>query len=264
MTEQHPTAPAPRNNSSSLRRALAILLQLGEDRSGEGYSLAELGELLQLNKSTILRLMQPMIEEHFIEAGDSQGHYRLSWRSAQLGQSYLNAVSIDRDMHDVLIQLSRASQETTHLVRAALPRVVYIDKVDSPLAVRMFSRVGNTQPMYSTSVGKAILAQLDEAAVHAVLEAGMPRRTPRTITDEAALRHDLALTRERGWAIDDVENEDGIRCVAAPVFDQHGQCSHAISLSGPVSRVTSERVPELSALVVASANEISRRLGARR
>lgn len=256
-----PPSP-PRNNSASLRKALAILQLLGDDVAGEGFTLTQIANALELNKSTVTRLLQPLLETSFVEHAPERGTYRLSWATARLGQAYLAGVRPDRDMQRVLYELSQATMETVHLVRAAFPHVVYIDKVDSPHAVRMFSRIGSTQPMYSTSVGKCILAHADESTIRGVIEAGMPARTTTTITTEQKLRDELALIREQGWASDDVENEDGIRCVAAPIFDASGGCSHAMSVSGPVSRVPSERVASLAPLVMRAAADISRRMGA--
>ncbi|WP_217136293.1 IclR family transcriptional regulator [Leucobacter chinensis] len=255
-------AQAPRNNSASLRRALSILQHLGDDVHGEGQTITQVAAALDLNKSTVTRLLQPLVEMSFVEQVPVSGAYRLSWQTARLGQTYLAGVQPSKDMHQLLVELSAETAETVHFVRSATPHVVYIDKVDSPHAVRMFSRIGNTQPMYSTSVGKCILAHASEEAIASVLAAGMPARTSTTITNERELRQELARVREQGWAIDDVENEEGIRCVAAPVFDASGECSHALSVSGPVTRVPSTRVPELVPLVTHTAREISRRLGA--
>lgn len=253
-----------RNNSASLRKALSVLMHLGEDHVVEGLTATQLSRELNINKSTVLRLLQPLLDNHFVEISESSGTYRLSWQNARLGQSYLSSVRIDFDMHPLLANLTSTTQETTHLVRAAAPDVVYIDKADSPLAVRMFSRIGNTNPMYCSSVGKAILAFAEDEVIGSVVAGGMPARTPATITTEKRLRDELATIRRQGWAIDDVENEEGIRCVAAPIFDAEGRCQYALSVSGPESRVTTERVPKLVPLVQAAAAEISRRLGVRK
>ncbi|GLK12764.1 IclR family transcriptional regulator [Streptosporangium carneum] len=263
MTKDPDQAAGPRNNSASLRRALSILLQLGHDTGGGGFSLAELSTELSMNKSTLLRLLQPLIEARFVEQLPS-GHYRLGWRNAQLGQVYLAGVDLHRNMRDVLQKLATQTNETAHLVIADFPSIVYVDKVDSPHPVRMFSRIGNQQPAYSTSLGKAMLAHAPNETVELVIANGMPARTPQTITTAEGLRGELAVIRERGYAIDDIENEEGIRCVAAPIFDQSGASLSGISISGPVERVTREKVPEFAPFVVAAANEISRRLGARR
>lgn len=264
MAEDEIKGTQRRNNSASLRRALAILLELGSERPDREITIADLSKSLGFNKSTVLRLMQPMIETQFIEHGDNPGSYRLGWRNAYLGQSYLAGMSLERDMHDVLVHLTQQTKETSHLVRHAQTMAIYIDKVDSPLAVRMFSRVGNAQPLHSTSVGKCILAHADESLFRMVFDAGVAKRTPATITSEKAMRTELERIRVQGWAIDDIENEEGIRCVAAPVFDADGNCTHAVSVSGPVSRVTKSRVSDLAPLVVEAAKEISRRNGARR
>ncbi|MGA5699733.1 IclR family transcriptional regulator [Peterkaempfera bronchialis] len=264
MTTTDEKATAARNNSASLRRALAILLHLGGDDAVRGATLSELASGLSMNKSTLLRLLAPLCEVRLVEQDADTGRYRLGWRTAQLGQTYLERLDLRDTAHDVLEQLTANTGETTYLVIADLPEVVYLDKVDSLQPVRMYSRIGSRQSAHCTGVGKALLAHADADAVNAVIAHGLPQRTPRTHTTEAALRADLAVIRRRGYAVDDIENEPDIRCVAAPVFDHAGAAACAVSVSGPAGRVTAERVPELGALVAAAAEEISRRLGARR
>lgn len=254
-----------RNNSTSLRRALSILFNLGHDATPvPGVTLVELTEALGLNRSTLLRLIAPLVEARLVERDPATGRYRLGSRNAQLGQVYLERLDRRQVAHEVLVDLMRQSGETVHLVIAELPEVVYIDKIDSSHAVRMHSRIGNRMPAYSTSVGKAILAHADAATVEMVMQAGMPARTPTTITTPEGLRANLELIRERGYALDDSENEADIRCVAAPLFDHTGEVTSAISISGPAIRVTSEHEAELGRLVIAAAGEISHRLGAAR
>jgi DNA-binding IclR family transcriptional regulator len=253
-----------RNNSASLRRALSILLRIGEDSpDGRGHTLAGLAGDLDLNKSTLLRLLAPLCEARLVEQVPETGRYRLGWRTAQLGSAYLEQADLPGIARDVLRGLTGQTRETVHLVLADLPDVVYVGKVDSPQPVRMFSRIGTRQPAYCTAVGKAILAHATDSAVQAVVDAGLPARTPRTHTTAAALRADLAAVRARGYAVDDVENEPEIRCVAAPIFDHDGAVTSAVSVSAPASRLSPGQVPGLGGLVIAAADEISRRLGAR-
>jgi DNA-binding IclR family transcriptional regulator len=134
-------------------------------------------------------------------------------------------------MRDVLQRLAAQTSETVHLALADFPSIVYVDKVDSPHPVRMFSRIGNQQPAYSTSVGKAMLAHASTETVEMVISNGMPARTSQTIITADRLRKELAVIRERGYSIDDIENEEGIRCVAAPIFDQSGTSLSGISVS---------------------------------
>jgi DNA-binding IclR family transcriptional regulator len=256
---------SPRNNSTSLRRALGILLHLGEDAADtRGATLTELADQLDLNKSTLLRLLAPLREASLIEQDLETGRYRLGWRTAQLGHAYLDRLDLRTAAHDVLNRLMIDTNETTHLVIPDLPDLVYVDKVEAAQPVRMYSRIGSRQPAYCTAAGKVLLAYAGEAAVRLVIEHGLPGRTPNTLTTAEALRAELAAVLERGYGIDDIENEPDIRCVGAAIFDHTGAPACAISVSGPANRITRDRVPELGRLVVAAAEEISRRLGGTR
>jgi DNA-binding IclR family transcriptional regulator len=261
MTTAEGQVAGARNNSASLRRALTILLHLGERSGTRGSTLAELTTDLSMNKSTVLRLMAPLLEVQLIEQ-DSRGRYRLGSRTAQLGHAYLDRLDLRETAHDVLERLTSETGETSHLVIPDLPEVVYVDKSESPQAVRMHSPIGSRQPAHCTGVGKALLAHAGDDAVEATVAHGLPGRTPRTLTTAEALRADLELVRSRGYAVDDLENEADIRCVAAPVFDHSGAAVCAVSVSGPAARVTAERIPLLGPLVSAAATEISLRLGA--
>jgi DNA-binding IclR family transcriptional regulator len=257
-----------RNTSSSLRRALGIVMFLAEDGAPDrshpqGVSLAELATGLGLSKSTILRLMAPLREVRLVDQDPETGRYQLGPQNALLGQVYLERLDLRRAAAPQLREIAAGAGETVHLVTfdTASVEIVYIDKVESPQPVRMHSRIGSRQPAYCTAVGKAFLAHADEDVIEKVIAAGMPARTPSTITSAERLRAELATVRRDGYAVDDVENEIDIRCVAAPVFDHRGAVATAVSVSGPASRVTSERVPELAALLLESTGEITRRLG---
>lgn len=252
-----------RNNSSSVRRALSILIHFGGDAARGGASLTEVANALEMNKSTLLRLMAPLIDTSLVTQDPETGRYRLGWRTAQLGQAFIMHLDLPSIAHQSLERLAADSGETTHLVIPEFPNVIYVDKVDGPRRVRMVSRVGTTQPAYCTAVGKALLAYAAEETIRAVVDHGMPARTARTHTTARALMADLRLIRERGYAVDDIENEPDIRCVAAPVFDHRGTAICAISVSGPAHRVTAVRATEVGAIVAATARQISRSLGNR-
>jgi DNA-binding IclR family transcriptional regulator len=125
----------------------------------------------------------------------------------------------------------------------------------------MYSRVGATNPATTTSLGKAILAFSPEDVLESVYALGIPQRTAATVTDVAEARERLVEIRRQGFAVDDVENEEGIRCVAAPILDHQAQPVAGISISGPEHRVTRERVDALAAAVRDAAERVSRGLG---
>nr|WP_275589218.1 IclR family transcriptional regulator C-terminal domain-containing protein [Sporohalobacter salinus] len=126
----------------------------------------------------------------------------------------------------------------------------------------MASQIGSRGPVHSTGVGKAITAYLDEKEIDNIIEKwGMPKRTKNTITDLQDFKEHLDLIKKRGYAVDDIENEPGIRCVAAPIFDYNGEVIAAVSVSGPTMRVTKERISKLAKKVKETGLQISYRLG---
>jgi DNA-binding IclR family transcriptional regulator len=253
---------AARNQSASLRRALALLGYLRDRAGGGGASLGELATELDLSKSTVLRLAAPLIEENLLARDPETGGFRLGHGALRLGQAYLSRLDLRRVAAPECQALARTAGQTAHLVVYEAPFVVYLDKVENETTVRMASRIGSRAPAHCTGVGKAILAWLPAAAVAELVAGGLPAVTANTITDPDRLRAELARIRDRGYAIDDRENEPEVRCVAAPIFDHTGAVAAALSVSGLASRMTVARVRELGPVVAATAGRISRELGA--
>ncbi|GLP64745.1 DNA-binding IclR family transcriptional regulator [Streptomyces sp. SAI-126] len=261
MSPADDTSPR-RNASSSLRRALGILMYLAEERSHpHGPTLTDLATGLELSKSTVLRLVAPLKDVRLVDQDPESGRYRLGPQNALLGQAYLERRDTRQITAPALHRLAEESGETVHLVSFDPPEIVYIDKVESPRAVRMHSRIGGRLPAYCTATGKVFLAHSGDDVVDGVIAAGLPARTPATITSPDRLRAELDLIRRRGYAVDDVENEQDIRCVAAPVHDHTGAVTTAVSISGPAARVTRERLPELGTLLMSATRTLTADLG---
>jgi DNA-binding IclR family transcriptional regulator len=139
---------------------------------------------------------------------------------------------------------------------------VYIDKVDNTQAVRMRSRLGQRGHLHSTAAGKSLLAFIPEAELDAILRRlKLPALTESTITDPVRFREQLALVRRQGYAVDDEENEVGIRCIGSPIYDHSGRLSGALSISGWTITMTRERVPQLAAELLQTCQKISGQLG---
>jgi DNA-binding IclR family transcriptional regulator len=258
------TAP-PRNNSTSLRRALDLLGYVRDHPDAvRGLALTTIATDLALSKSTILRLSAPLVEADLLLRDQETGWFRLGPGALRLGQAYLSSIDLRTVAREPLRRLLHAVHETCHLVVYDPPDVVYIDKVENEHTVRMASRIGSRVPAYRTAVGKAILAWLGEDALRAVIDAGLPAVTERTATDPARLRAELERVRRRGYAIDDRENEPDVRCVAAPIFDHTDTVAGALSVSGLISRIPPARVREIGPMIIGAGLEISRSLGASR
>ncbi len=254
-------ASAPRNNSSSLRRALSILDLVARQDGGTGITLTELASGVGVSKSTVLRLLAPLLETSLVQQR-SDGGYAIGVGAVTLGSAYLNNLDLRSVAQPVLARLAAESKETVHLLVYNEAQVVYVDKISGSSTIQMASRVGDRADVHSTASGKALLAHLPATEFDRVVAAGLPAHTQRTLVTAEQLAGDLRLVRERGFSLDDVENEEGIRCVAAPVFDHNSAVVAAVSVSGPAERVGA-RLDELTELIVSGATLISEQLGAR-
>jgi len=162
----------------------------------------------------------------------------------------------------VLRELTTTTGETTNLALLKKDRVVYIDQVESAHLVRMFTEVGHQAPLYCTSVGKAMLAVFPAQQREDYLATvDLQPFTPNTLIDHQQLRAELEQAWSRGYAVDNEEREPGVRCVAAAILDHRGVCIAGVSISGPTTRVSFERIDELGRSVRAAAQRCSAQLG---
>ncbi len=243
-----------------LDRALAILEVLGHQRGG--CSLAELPKALKLHKSTVHRLMMVLERHRLVDKNPKTGRYSLGLKLFELGSKAVAALDLRERARPYLDRVLQQTEETVNFSVLDHGEVVYIEKMETQRNLRMASSVGHRFPAYSTALGKAILAELPEAEVDAILRRwGMKARTPKTITTAKALKAELGTIRIRGYAIDDEENEEGARCVGAAVRNHLGRPVAAISVSGPAFRVSRAKIPLIVRAVVSAALELSADLG---
>ncbi|KAA0079843.1 IclR family transcriptional regulator [Mycolicibacterium sp. P9-64] len=251
-----------RNNSSSLRRALTLLETIAATAGRrQGANLAELAEGIESTKSTVLRLLAPLIEAQLVRQ-DGDGTYRMGIGVLGLAGACLVDLDVRSAAQPVLREIAEATGHAAHLLVYNEGRVTYVDKVTGGSPIQMASRVGDTGTAYSTASGKAMLAFLGDDEVQRVIDLGMPAKTAASITDGRQLREHLAVVRDRGVAYDDVENEEGIRCIAAPVFNHTGAVVCAVSVSGPAEAIAAQR-DSYTSLVTDGAKRISLELGHR-
>jgi DNA-binding IclR family transcriptional regulator len=204
------------------------------------------------------------LEELAVVERDAKDHFRLGVKLIELAGVVLSDRSLHKVSEPFLRELATRTQETVHLATPSGDEVVYIAKIESSHTVGMTSRIGARVPMYCTALGKSIMAHYPVERVEEIIRAGLPARTPHTITSPAGLRAELERVRAQGYAIDDQENELGVRCVGAPIFDYTGKVIGAISVSGPANRMTLERSLDLAPWVRDTAQMISKRMGCSR
>ena len=255
--------PTTRTYSSQvLDRVVEILDCFGPERTD--LHLNEIAAATGLHKSTLYRLLEAMRSHRLIGYEQSSGSYHLGMKLFEMGSQAVERLALDQHAHPILDRLADVSGETAHLCILDGSDVVYIAKVECTRTLRIPSAVGQRNPAYCTGVGKAILAHLPSTQLADYL-AGTTLRpfTKKTLTSASELKANLRQIVTLGYAIDDQEREEGVRCVAAPVRDHGGRVIAAISIAGPTMRVTKEKIAELAAHVMRAANEISGGLGYR-
>lgn len=249
---------AQSGQARNLVRAFTLLDLLAEH--ADGLTLNELAAATSMPGPTTHRLLTVLQELHAVRVG-AGGRWRVGRHLVELGAAYLDSVEIRSEAFDLMQRLTDATGETCALGVLDDDRVVYIEKVDSPHPIRMHSAIGRSNPAVSSSLGRAILAFSSERVVQQAVARGLNPRTERTITSAAELDAELEHCRDRGYSLDDAENEPGIRAVGAPVLDYRHHPVAALSVAGPEQRISPERLDELGAIVRDAAHELSLRLG---
>jgi IclR family acetate operon transcriptional repressor len=252
---------AGRYRIQAIERAVAILNTFSAEEPE--FGVTELADRLELHKSTVHRFLVNLEVAGVVERNRHTSRYRLGLRLFELGGLVLQQMNLWDEAMPFLEGLVRDSGETGHLAVLDGGEAVYIEKVEARRALRIPSAIGRGYPAHATSLGKVLLADLDPAASDALIsERGLDRCASHTIIDPDLLREELARVRTLGYAVDDEEYEEGLRCIGAPIVDHTGQVVAAMGIGGPVTRVTPSRIDELAELVMAAAGSLSRRMGA--
>jgi DNA-binding IclR family transcriptional regulator len=244
----------------SVARALTLLDALGESRGEVG--IAELSKQVGYHVSTAHRLLATLIAQGYARQNPETGRYGLGAKAFHLAESYLGQMDLRRIVRPVLERLSHETGETANLVILDGHEAFYLDKVESPQSLRIFSRIGRRAPMHCTAGGKILLAGRSWSEVQRMLGGdSLERFTPRTILSPEVLRRELEVVHIEGFALDREECEEGATCIAAPVRNARGETVAAMSISGPTLRMHPERIRELTPVVVRMGREASERLG---
>jgi DNA-binding IclR family transcriptional regulator len=243
----------------SIDRVVALLDMLSE--SDVPLSLAEICTRMSLHKSTAHRSLIVLERTSMIER-TPEGRFRLGLKLYELGNRAIEQIDLRERVQPFFRRLAMEVGETVHLSVLQKTRVVYLDKVEPNRRVCMTSKTGTSNPVYCTSMGKAMLAFLPEDMCEEILgKIKFTRFTTKTLCSREALLKSLERVRRRGFAIDDEEIEVGVRCVGVPVFDENRHPIAAVSVSGPASRITVQSVPAIAEKLKRCCSDISRTLG---
>jgi IclR family acetate operon transcriptional repressor len=249
----------PQGGLVAIDRAVSVIEAL---RRAGSLSLADIARATELSEPTALRYLGALRKHHVVARDPKDGTYRLGVRLHEWGQ----AAPVDVDPRAVaerpLLHLSALIGETVELAGVEGRQLVVLSAFPSGHAVSKIAHVGDIEEWHCTSVGKAILSRADDEFVTGIVSGlSMAGYTPSTITSVPALRADLALARERGYAVDEEESERGLRCVGVAFRDRSGRYAYALSASGPVYRMTRERQSVVAERLQETAREIEIALG---
>ena len=251
--------PAENSSVQSLDRALRILAIIAD---GDGLSLSEVAAASGLAASTAYRMLTTMEGHGMVEFDRTDQLWSIGVETYRMGAAFLRRRKLVDRARIVMQDLMEKTGETANLGVAEDDCVVFVSQVETHQAIRAFFRPGTRSSFHASGIGKAILAHLPGERVTAIVrKEGLETYTPKTITDAPALARDLLQIRERGFSIDDEERHPGMRCIAAPVFNEFGEPVAGVSISGPTVRVTLERVADIGPLVRDAAAEVTRMIG---
>lgn len=248
--------------SATLRRALDVLETLGTVEP-EGLTAAQVAQRLDMNRVTVHRILQSFRARGYVRQEGPGRPYKLGLRLLGLGEEIVANFDVAAVARSFLQDLVDRTQETAHLAVLDGAEAVYVAKVESRHAMRLVSHIGARVPLYCSALGKALLAVSNDGDLERLVpQQSFELRTPRTIAGPEALLREVALVRDRGFAVDMAENERGVHCVGAAVIGRRNEALAAVSVSGPSERITRELIDDYAVMVMEAAKAMGAELGA--
>lgn len=256
-----PSKPgAPTGQVQSLTRGLSLLEALAKAEAG--LPLTDLAHRVQLPASTTHRLLGTLEKMGYVYQAGDLGLWYVGLQAFTVGSTFLANRDFVAQSHSYMRRLMEQAGETANLAILDGTEAVFIAQVQCHEMMRTLVKLGSRVPLHASGVGKAIFAALPDEQIDAILKVmGLPRITDNTIVAPETMWAALRVIRQRGYSFDDEEHARATRCVAATIYDEHAEPLGAISLAGPVSRLTDERIRQLGPVVAHTAEELTRKLG---
>jgi IclR family transcriptional regulator, KDG regulon repressor len=247
-------------NVQSLDRAFDIVELLSKEHNG--LTLTQIGKVLDLHKSTVYRLLKTLKQRGYIERKPNSKIYRLGLGFIELCSVNLNNLELKIEAEPILRKLSLQTNQTVFLAIEQDGYAVYIDKVEKFNSLRRYSIIGHRAPLYCTALGKSLLIGIkDEEIIKLYKDREFEIKTPKTIKDINTLLEDIRISRNRGWSLDDQENEKEVRCLASPIYDYRRHIIAAVSTSWYVNSAENIEIDKIAGFVISAALEISKYMG---
>jgi len=247
------------NTIKSLDRAMEVFEFLSDTK---GCTLTKLAKDMAQSPATVYRVLITLEGRGLVEFDPDDQVWHIGPQAFIIGSRFLRRTSLVDRARPVMRELMETTGETANLGMVQSGHVLFVSQVETQASIRAFFPPGTLSRLHASGIGKALLAHMDHARLEKMF-AGAPleRFTDFTLTSRDELVKDLEITRARGFAIDGEERNLGMRCIAAPIFDIHGEAIAGISVSGPTSRVSEGQVQELSEAVVAAGKDLTAAIG---
>jgi len=247
--------------NQSLEKALRIMELLAENKGP--MRLGDISLKLDVPTSTVLRFLNTLLSAGYVHQDPDSLKYSLSFKLCRIGELVRSQINIRDIARPFLMELSEMCQESTCLAVEENMSAVYIDAVEGPdNMLRTMQRIGKNAPLHSTGVGKLMLLDYEPSKLNAFIDGkGLAPITKHTITTKQGLLDELQTVKMQGYALDNEECEIGARCIAAPIRDFTKKTVACISVSGPTSRMTAEKMQHMAEQVKEAAARISEKLG---
>ncbi|TLS51860.1 IclR family transcriptional regulator [Paenibacillus antri] len=242
----------------SLFRALKIMDCFSLEKPEWG--ITELSQHLGFYKSNVSNIVTTFVKAGYLEQNEDNGKYRLGFKILQLGNIISSNISFRKLMIPYMQEIADKVNEIVYLAVPYEGEVIYLDSCLPKNQLSTRSMLGVKAPLHCTGIGKAMLSVLPEETVSDVISRGLKKFTDNTITNPELLLQELAETRERGYSLDRMEHEYGIKCIGMPILNKRKQLIAAISVSGPSLRFDEEKIRELSSLLKQAVTEIENKL----
>lgn len=252
-------APQEAASVQSLDRALRILAIVAD---GVGLSLSEIANASGVPAPTAYRMLTTLESHGMVEFDRTNQLWSIGVETYRMGSAFLRSRKLVDRARVVMQDLMEKTGETANLGLAEDDCVVFVSQVETHQAIRAFFRPGTRSPFHASGIGKAVLAYLEPERVAAIArKAGLEAFTEKTLATLPTLTGDLTEIRRRGWSVDDEERNEGMRCVAAAIFNEFGEPVGGVSVSGPTVRVTRERLGQIGPWVAEAAAEVTKMIG---
>jgi DNA-binding IclR family transcriptional regulator len=243
----------------SLDKGLFLLETI--EQASRPISLQELWQTLKWDKATIYRLLVTLEKRGYIHRDPEERKYSLGLKIYALYDSLIRKLDLQQITKSHLAFLARRTGQTAHLAVAVGSCIVFIDRAVGSEILSVNTQIGAMEPLHCTALGKAYLAYVEPERREELLAGPLKKSTPRTVVSRRGLQREMAAIRDRGYAVDDGEYNDGILCIASPILSSLGPPVALVGISGPKSRISDARVAEYGRMIRKHAMEISSAFG---